>query len=355
MNKEIKIHSSLYDYSVEFVESFASQLAMFRENTAYVIDRRVYELYKDSMKDISLENTYFVDALEEYKNMDTIMKIVAFWKERKVHKNWKVVCIGGGIVQDVTTFASNIYLRNIDWYFFPTTLLSMCDSCIGGKCGINLGAYKNQLGVFYPPKRIYIATEFLKTLTDDDYINGWGELLKFSLTENISFYDQLEKEGQYVPCDKIDEYIYMGLQVKKHIIEQDEFDSDLRRVLNYGHTFGHALEAYTHNEIPHGKGVIWGIDVVNYIAYRQGVITQNDYMRVKKLIHAHFIKDEIVIKEPDELFQILFTDKKVKDNTVFLAIPDHLGSLIIYPMKLDDKLLNLFTQYLEETHALYCC
>lgn len=354
MNKEIQIHSNLYDYSVEFIESFASTLQLFQEHTVYVIDRKVYELYKDSMKGVSLDNIYFVDALEEYKNMDTIMEIVEFWKERKVHKNWKVVCIGGGIVQDVTTFASNIYLRNIDWYFFPTTLLSMCDSCIGGKCGINLGPYKNQLGVFYPPKKIYISTEFLRTLTDDDYINGWGELLKFSLTEDVAFYERLEKEEQYVPCEKIDEYIYMGLQVKKHIIEQDEFDSDLRRVLNYGHTFGHALEAYTHNQIPHGKGVIWGIDVVNYIAYEEKMISKDDYMRVKRLICEHFLKDEVVIENPEELFQILFTDKKVKDNTVFLAIPERLGSLMIYPMQLDGKLLELFKLYLEETHAYYC-
>ena len=135
-----------------------------------------------------------MDAVEEMKNMDTVMKIVEFFRKAGVLKNWKVICIGGGITQDVTTMASDLYLRNIDWIFYPTTLLSMCDSCIGGKCGLNLGAYKNQIGVFYPPKKIVIDTGFLQTLKEADIINGWGELLKFSLTDGEDFYEKLKRD-----------------------------------------------------------------------------------------------------------------------------------------------------------------
>jgi 3-dehydroquinate synthase len=354
METNLIINSNLYNYEVEFVNDFEMKIKDFDQNTVFVIDNNVYELYCEKISSLPKEKIFLMDAVEEKKNIETIMQLIYSWKEKGLKKNWKVVCIGGGITQDITTFASNIYLRNIDWFFFPTTLLAMCDSCIGGKCGINLDGYKNQLGVFYPPKKIFICTEFLHTLKVSDYLNGWGELLKFSLTENKNFFEKLESEESYIPCAKIDEYIYDGLLVKKNIIELDEFEGDLRRVLNYGHTFGHALEAYTNNEIPHGTAVIWGIDVVNYIAMKENVFSSEEYFRVKKLIYKSFLQKEIVVERPKDIFNILSTDKKVRDNVIYLAVPDHIGSLVIYPMTLDEKLESYFEMYLEETHEYYC-
>lgn len=349
----ISIHSNLYDYTVEFVNDFSEKLEQFEDTTAYVIDRNVYELYKEKFAFLDQAKVFFMDAVEKKKNMDTVMEIISFLQKIGVRKNWKVVCFGGGITQDVTTIASNLFLRNVDWYFFPTTLLSMCDSCIGGKCGINFGAYKNQIGVFYPPKKIFIDVRFVNTLTEADYVNGWGELLKFSLTSKPEFYEKLKKEKVYIPCESIADYIYEGLYVKKEIIEEDEFESDLRRVLNYGHTFGHALEAYTQNKIPHGKGVIWGIDVVNYIAWKENLISKEYYEEIKALIKNAFIKEEICIDKPKQLFDIIKTDKKVKGNVLNFAMLDGESHLIVYPMQLDYKLEKLFLDYIEETHEYY--
>lgn len=348
------IKSKLYDYSVEFVDSFAEKLKNFKNPTAYVIDKKVYALYKREFTDIDSRYIYYLDAVEAKKNMDTVMDIISFWQKSGVRKNWTIICVGGGITQDVTTIASNLFLRNIEWYFFPTTLLSMCDSCIGGKCGINFNGYKNQIGVFYPPHKIFIDTKFIDTLTQDDYINGWGELLKFSLTSNSDFFNKLLKEKQYIPCKEIAQYIYAGLLVKKAIIEEDEFETDLRRVLNYGHTFGHALEAYSHNEIPHGKGVIWGIDVVNFIAWKRGLISSEYYYQIKSLIKKEFITKEIVIQEPDNLFEIIKTDKKVKGNILNFALLDGVSHLIVYPIVIDEGLKQIFYEYLGETHEYYC-
>lgn len=353
-SKRISISSKLYDYSVEFVCDFEKELDNFGDATTYVIDKNVYKLYEKKLKKIDRDNIYFMDAEESKKNMDTVMEIIYFWKSIHVKKNWTVVCIGGGIVQDVTTIASNLYLRNIQWYFFPTTLLSMCDSCIGGKCGINLGEFKNQIGVFYPPQKIFIDIHFIETLSYGDYLNGWGELLKFSLTNDINFYNKLKSEKKYIPCDSIDEYIYMGLNVKKLIVEEDEFESDLRRILNYGHTFGHALEAYTHNQIPHGKGVIWGIDVVNFIAWKKALITEEYYYDIKNLIKRAFIPNKIKIQEPDKLFEIIKTDKKVSNNTLNFAMLNAPSHLIVYPIYIDEELYKLFINYLEDTDDYYC-
>lgn len=229
----------------------------------------------------------------------------------------------------------------------------MCDSCIGGKCGINFRGVKNQIGVFYPPKKIFIDTHFLSTLSKDDWINGWGEILKFSLTSDKKFYEQLKAEKQYIPNANIAEYIHRGLLEKKRIIEEDEFESDLRRLLNYGHTFGHALEAYTNNEIPHGKGVIWGIDVVNFISWKEGLISEDYYREIKSLIRDNFINEEIIVDNPKKLFELIKTDKKFKNGQISFALPDGPSHLVIYPMTLDEHAYNLFEEYLRDTNGFY--
>lgn len=349
----INIKSSLYDYTVDFTDDFSENLKSFSETTAYVIDQNVYNLYKDRFASIDMKKVYLMEAVEHKKNMDTVMDIISFFQGLGLRKNWKVVCFGGGITQDVTTIASNLYLRNVDWYFFPTTLLSMCDSCIGGKCGINFAHAKNQIGVFYPPKKIFIDVRFIDTLSHGDYLNGWGELLKFALTSDPKFYDEVKEEKTLIPCERIAYYIHKGLFVKKQVIEEDEFESDLRRVLNYGHTFGHALEAYTDNRIPHGQGVIWGIDVVNYIAWKEGLISEDYYLDIKNLIKRGFLTTEVVVEEPVKLFDIIKTDKKVKGNTMSFAMLNAPSHLIVYPMQIDDKLKSLFLDYLKETHEYY--
>lgn len=353
--KKIEIQSSLYGYDVEFIDDFSDKICGYdKTTTAYVIDRNIYNLYKDGFSGIDINNIYMLDAVEENKNMDTVMDVIQFLYDIGVRKNWTIVCFGGGISQDITTMASNLFLRNVNWEYFPTTLLSMSDSCIGGKCGINYKHIKNQIGVFYPPKHIYIDTRFIDTLSKDDYINGWGEIVKFSLTLDESFYTLLKNEKEYIPCKNIKEYLYKGLLVKKNIIEQDEFESDLRRVLNYGHTFGHALEAYSGNLIPHGKGVLWGIDVVNYISYREQLIDEEYYLDIKHLICDNFIKNEIVIEDRNKLFELIKTDKKVKNNTIYFAALKGHSELFVYPMEIDDKLSDYFGEYLETTHEYYC-
>ena len=187
-----------------------------------------------------------------------------------------------------------------------------------------------------------------------DYLNGWGEIFKFSLTSDESFYNDLTKETSYIPCDRIASYIHKGLFIKKTIIEEDEFELDLRRVLNYGHTYGHALEAYTKNAVPHGQAVIWGIDVANYFAMKEGLISKDYYLEIKSFIKRAFLTKEIVIDNPERLFEITKTDKKVKGNILFFALLNNRSHLIVYPLELNDKVERYFKVYLKETHEYYC-
>lgn len=349
----INIKSRLFDYSVEFVENFSETIKGFSDPTALVVDSNVLRLYKDGFKDINEDRIFVMDAVESKKNMNTAIEILEFFQKIGLKKNWKVLCFGGGITQDVTTMAADLYLRNVDWYFFPTTLLAMSDSCIGGKSSINFNHVKNQIGVFYPPKKIFIDTNFIGTLTNDDYLNGWGELFKFSLVNDPKFYEEVKSEKQLIPCERIGYYIHKGLNLKKTIIEEDEFDLGIRRTLNFGHTFGHALEAYTENAIPHGKGVLWGIDVANFIAWKKGLIDESYYLEINDFIRSHFIREEVVVSAPERLFNYVKSDKKVKGDILNFALLDGKSHLDIYPIKLDDDIYQIFVEYLNFTHQYF--
>ena len=319
--ERIGIKSSLYDYSVEFTNDFSKNIAEFDDKLTFVIDRNVYNLYKEKFSGIDQDNIFFVEAVEKYKNMDTVMDILCFWQKQKVRKNWKVLCFGGGITQDVTTIAANLYLRNIEWYFFPTTLLSMCDSCIGGKCGINFNGYKNQIGVFYPPKRIIIDTVFINTLTKDDYLNGWGELLKFSLTSDANFYNELKKEDCFIPCKNIEKYIYQGLFVKKEIIEEDEFDRGIRIHLNFAHTFGHAFETMSNYAIPHGTAVAMGTIAANKVSLLRGWLDEQTVEQAERLL-LPIINIDInsITPDMDKIVSAVRKDKKQIGSAITLVL-----------------------------------
>ena len=170
------------------------QNIMSSEKCVFLIDRNVWEKYR--LMEIIPLNEFLVIIIEAVESNKTIYSVIDIWKQwetANVTKKHKVIVIGGGILQDLGAFASSAYLRNIEWFFFPTTLLAQCDSCIGSKCGINLDSFKNQLGAFYAPKCIYIDTHFLDSLSEADLYSGMGEIFKASLTSEKIFFDQFQK------------------------------------------------------------------------------------------------------------------------------------------------------------------
>ena len=308
-------------------------------NTFFVIDSNVYDLYKNIFSLIKRENIFLIEALEKNKNIDTVLKLVNFFSNLQVDKSSKIVCFGGGITQEITSFACNIFLRGIKWEFFPTTLLAMSDSCIGGKCSLNYEGIKNHLGVFYPPSKIRIDTYFLKTLKKDDIINGWGEIFKSCLLNekfakeifSIDFnYEDIFSKTDYTLYSFYQDFISYSLRVKKYVIEKDELEGRFRMILNYGHTFGHALESYTNNSISHGKAVLWGIDVINFIAFKKNIMNEEDFLKIRKYIYAHFLDIEsIKIDNPNELFKFVKKDKKVRNDKLYVVYLEKIGSPII--------------------------
>ena len=335
---EIKSYNKIY--SVTYTNETLSQLLnnTFEENDFIVIDRNVFNLDDNCLQNININknNIFFVDAIEDNKNMETVLKILDMLVELKFNKKNKLIIIGGGITQDIGGFASAIYKRGINWILIPTTLLSIADSCIGGKVGVNR-VNKNILGTFCSPNKVIISDYFLTSLKHDDIISGIGEILKLSLIGGNNCYDEFQKS--YKELDYI-KMIKISTSVKKLIIEHDELEKNERRVLNYGHTIGHALESATNYFIPHGIAVLYGMLIKNMLFYDDKYKDINSY--ILELIPDKFKNIKI---DYDLFLNYTLNDKKNEGNKICFILLNEIGESIFVFKEISEityKLHNIF-------------
>lgn len=355
----IAVHSGLGDYSATFYPSVRESVEAFGDRTGvYVlIDRNVWERFRPVIQPaITNRPMMLIDATEEVKTLEGVAAVASWLQQNKATKQAHLLAIGGGIIQDIAAFTSHCYYRGIRWSYLPSTLLAMSDSCIGAKCGINHNGFKNHLGVFQAPERVHIATEFLDGVDDIHVKSGYGEILKLLLTgsqEDFAFLENaLAAPGSSLRNDQLAELIRRSLVNKRTIIEQDEFETDLRRILNYGHTFGHALESLSTYEVPHGLAVAWGIDLVNHIAVRKGILSAGFAARIRRFIKTHLSFEMHYAPEADALVEATKSDKKVDAagaNLILLQESPHGLRVVSQPY---DEALRLWVQeYLDQPHA----
>lgn len=353
----LKIQSVQGDYVVHFEDSIEHVVGHVLNNqpsAVLLVDRQVGRIYGKPLAPL-LEGmpTYLLDATEEEKTLTGITKVVRWLQEQKCTRQTVMIALGGGIIQDVATFSSHVYYRGIRWHFIPTTLLSMADSCIGAKCGINLGAMKNQLGVFHSPSEVVVCTKFLESLGEQAFWSGCGEMFRLMLTGPRHYLEDFQNDVRAVGLYQIDlaKYISRSLEVKKEIIEIDEHEKDLRRILNYGHTFGHALEAVTEYEVPHGLAVVWGLDLANYIAVQRGTLDPGMFACIHTFIKEHFAFPLTHQLDAHELIRGAQRDKKVADGQMTLIVMEQPGQLKIVKMPFDQELLAMVNDYIAGPNA----
>lgn len=256
---EMEIQSSLKSYRLRIgrhcVQSYLDATSMVQ-----IIDQKVASLFPLLMREGRIE----IEACESAKTLTTVADIIEKLRDGGATRQSRLLAVGGGIIQDVATFAASSYMRGIPWTYCPTTLLGMVDSCIGGKSSINVGPYKNIAGNFYPPEEILIDTVFYDSLAPAQKIEGLCEAVKIcfaggddSFSEYLKF---MESGGDILTTPALlAEVIYLVLSTKKKFIEEDEFDQGIRLLLNFGHTFGHALEGGSHYGLSHGIAVGLGM------------------------------------------------------------------------------------------------
>ena len=310
----LNIKSQISDYRLGFVDSLDSVMSvMQQDNVITIIDSNVEALYPMLRR----QSNIILDSHEDAKTLKGAELLLSALKDRKANIKTTLVVIGGGILQDLVGFCASVYCRGIDYILVPTTLLAQTDSCVGGKTSINLDSRKNLLGTFYPPKEIIIYTKFLETLPNSDYLSGMGEIYKFHILQgNIK---QFDVEGEVEPM------ILDGLAYKVDVLSRDEFDKGERRFLNYGHTFGHALESTSNHKIPHGLAVVLGCMIATRIAQKAGYVVPDYATTIAKgiyLIHKSKLQFQPEWFNLEALLDIVKSDKK-STGQLTMVLVDH--------------------------------
>lgn len=350
--QQLDIKSDGGNYSVIFLKHVNEVIATIEKipSAVFVIDERVKSLYPALANFLKDKKHLELPATEEAKTWEGVGKVISWYQDSNCVKSTTVVAIGGGIIQDIVCFSSSVFYRGINWQFVPTTVLSMSDSCIGAKCGINVNQFKNQVGAFHSPKGVYICSEFTKTLDDKDVQSGYGEILKLLLTGAKPGFDKLQKAlaGEGVRGSSLLELIRDSLEVKKTVIEKDEYELDLRRILNYGHTLGHSLETISNHEVPHGLAVAWGIDIINFLSWKLNYTSEEDFLTIHRLIKDHLAFEMKSKVTAEQLLNGARRDKKAAGGFVHFILFGGYGDLRIVKTPFDNDLEKLVDQYIRE-------
>ena len=316
----------------------------YHDGDVILMDKHLYDLYpiKDKV-------TYVVEATEDNKSIESILKFIEFLSSNNFNKGNKLIVVGGGITQDIGAFVGAVYKRGIDWVLFPSTLLSMCDSCIGGKTGINHKDVKNQLALFSSPSKVIICSQFINTLSEYDIKSGLGEILKLFITGGEYFvkkYSEYVKDGKVISKDYYKFLIFGALFIKRVIVEYDEFELDIRKSLNYGHTIGHAVESLSNYKIPHGQAVAVGMLVVNRM--------WKDWPDnlIESLCLDLIDRDVLMNIDYSNIKSLISKDKKTIGNETTFVFCDGFGGTFFEKINVTDKvadsIVDVIVQYADK-------
>jgi len=352
---DFTIKSFVHDYDVNFVENVPGVVKnKIRDGDIIIIDNKVKNLYPDLLKVLN-DNTNVIglDANEKQKSYEGLIPIIQELINSGFRKNNRIIGIGGGIIQDITAFTASIMYRGVKWIFFPTTLLAQGDSCIGSKTSINFGEYKNQIGGFYPPNKIFINLDFLYTLSEADLQSGFGEMSHYFVVAGEKEFREYKKEYEYALADKkiLEKMISKSLKIKKSYIEIDEFDLNERQVFNYGHSFGHAIESLTDYAVPHGIAVSFGMDMANFISVKRGFLSESIRLDIKELLEKIWVGYNIKNIDLEKFATALSKDKKNVGNELRLILCKGYGKVFKTAQNLDDEFKGWLQEYfINELH-----
>jgi len=345
------IHSHKGVYTVEFNNACIEGLADWDfDTTHFILDRKVAQLYQEQLQPVlKAHSVLLLDALETNKSLEKLPDYVEFLVDKGIRRNHRLVAIGGGIMQDITSFLAATLLRGIEWIFFPTTLLSQADSCIGSKSSINCRGTKNIVGTFTPPQKIYLTTHFLSTLDLSELKSGMGEILKVHAIAGPQDFQSIaiDFDALFSNSDMMMKRIRRSLEIKKVYIEKDEFDKGPRLIFNYGHSFGHAIEAATDFAIPHGIAVSIGCDMANYCAFRLGISTEQIWGSMSPTFKANYQGYEKKEIPFEPFISALGKDKKnVGKDSFSLIFPDQKAKIFKDYYSNNPTLRGIFKDFL---------
>ncbi len=297
------------------------------ETLAVIAGSNVWPLWGEKLC-ASLEKAGFrvvhhvIPAGEQYKTLETFGELLNFFAENRMTRKDCAVALGGGVTGDLTGFAASAYMRGIEFVQVPTTLLSMVDSSVGGKTGVDLPAGKNMAGAFYQPSLVLCDTDTLSTLPEEVFRAGCAEVIKYAVLESRSFFEELKA----VPIAQQAEYVIETcVKMKRDIVNEDEFEQGRRALLNLGHSFGHAIERCSNFTLSHGYAVAIGMNIVAKACVQKGICAEETQRELEELLRQYGLPTETE-RSVAELSDAALSDKKMAGGALKLIVPERIGS-----------------------------
>ena len=357
---KLKVSTNNQKYSIIIGNNILSKINKFLKESSInfnkcllVVDKNVPKnLVKDTLKSLPKKSVtiHYFNASEKNKNQKSVNEVISILLRKNFNRNDCLISIGGGITGDVAGFAASVYKRGLRFINIPTTLLSQVDSSIGGKTGVNTKYGKNLIGSFYQPSLVVSDINFLNSLPKREVICGYGEILKHSLIDGKKFFYFLNKNGKKILELKspfIQKAIQQSCLIKKKIIETDEKELGVRKILNFGHTFAHAFEATLSYsaKLNHGEAVILGLKTATKFSLLNKILNKREF----ELINDHLnnlslprdINKFFSIKNLNTILSFMKKDKKNNTKKVNLVLLKKIGSPV-YKLQFNEKTINLF-------------
>ena len=339
-----------------FFERFPEYIGeVYKGKKLFVItDSNVDRIYKNEYESMFKGfdyKIYVLEAGEKNKHIGIMPGIYSAMVNAGLTRKDMVVAFGGGVVGDIAGLAAASYMRGIGFIQIPTTIVSQVDSSVGGKVGVDLPEGKNLVGAFHQPKLVLIDNYFLNTLTDRYFYDGFAEIVKYGCIYDKKFFDRLveivekvgvsQDDGNYIKklrehlMKYMNELVYRSCEIKKEVVEKDEKESNLRMILNFGHTIGHAIEQFTNYEkYSHGEAISAGMVDITKIGEKKGFTKKDEFLKIAKLLKALNLPTEIECPK-DKISEIMKRDKKSTSDGINFVILKEIGEVEI--MKIGEK------------------
>ena len=338
----LNIHTKDNQYPIVFNNSFDSLQAAFQElglvgkKICLVTDDHVAPLYAELVKAELVEISpqvieYSITPGEASKTLDTVEEIYAMCLEHQFDRQSIIVALGGGIVGDIGGFVASTYMRGIKFVQIPTSLLAQNDSSVGGKVGVNFNKHKNMIGAFYQPQLVYMNTQALTTLPSPEFASGMSEVIKHGLIRDKDFYDFLIENMNLIRAidyKTISHMNFTSCRIKGDVVSQDEREGSIRKILNFGHTIGHAIESLSNFKYLHGQGVSLGMIAAAHISMQRGMLTEEDFTGIIEILGLYSLPTQLKSVLAEDIYNQLFYDKKVSNNTLIFILLDGIGSCV---------------------------
>ena len=338
MKKQYKFSTSTVDYYFSAQISHLKNIVDFK-NSIIITDENIFKLYAKKFKEW---NVIVLNPGEKYKIQATIDSVINKLIAMNADRTTTLVGVGGGVVTDITGYVASVYLRGIDFGFLPTTLLAMVDASIGGKNGVDVDSFKNMVGTIRQPKFILYDREFLKTLPENEWRNGFAEIIKHACIKDADMFRQLEMHSikKYQKNKKaLQELIKRNVELKTKLVQRDEFEKGERRLLNFGHTIGHAVEK--EYELSHGQAVSIGMTYASLISEK--LIGFKESKRVINLL-AKYDLPTFAEFDRKKIFEIVKKDKKRVAQEINYVLLEKIGKGVLKSIPIE-KLKNSIQEF----------